>query len=113
MKSRERIDGYQLSGNPKRIKMIPAEVGRIKKETLRVEQRIAELRLRAETKAQDNNAMASARAMFLGKWAIGRFWRIRFSVGVVDWEGRGEIQSATMTPLTATQMVARMIRPRK
>lgn len=53
-KSHERIDGYQLSGNPKRIKMIPAEVGRIKKETLRVEQRIAELRLRAETKAQDS-----------------------------------------------------------
>ena len=45
--------GYR-PGNPKRIKMIPAEVGRIKKETLRVEQLIAELRLRAETKAQDS-----------------------------------------------------------
>lgn len=53
-KSLERIAGYEVSGNPKRIKMIPAERGRIKKETLRVEQRIAELRLRAETKAQDS-----------------------------------------------------------
>lgn len=53
-KSQERIDASQLSGNPKRIKMIPAEKGRLKKETLRVEQRIAELRLRAETKAQDS-----------------------------------------------------------
>ncbi len=34
--------------------MIPAEKGRLKKETLRVEQRIAELQLRAETKAQDS-----------------------------------------------------------
>ena len=53
-KSKERIDASQLSGNPKRIKMIPAEKGRLKKETLRVEQRIAELRLRTETKAQDS-----------------------------------------------------------
>jgi len=53
-KSKERTDGYLLSDNPQRIRMIPAEKGRLKKETLRVEQRIAELRLRAETKAQDS-----------------------------------------------------------
>ena len=53
-KSQERISEYQHSGNPKRIKMIPAERGRLKKETLRVEQRVEELRLRAETKAQDS-----------------------------------------------------------
>jgi hypothetical protein len=52
-KTLERIALYQNSGNSKRMKMIPAERGRLKKETLRVEQRIAELRHRAEVKAQD------------------------------------------------------------
>lgn len=52
-KTLERIALYQNSGNSKRMQMIPAERGRLKKETLRVEQRIAELRHRAEIKAQD------------------------------------------------------------
>jgi hypothetical protein len=52
-KTHERIALYQNSGNSKRMKMIPAESGRLNKETLRVEQRIAELRHRAEVKAQD------------------------------------------------------------
>lgn len=54
IKSQERIESYQISGNPKRLKLIPAERGRLKKETLRIEQRVAELWLRAETKAQDS-----------------------------------------------------------
>lgn len=53
LKSDELINAYQISGNAKRIRMIPAERGRLKKETLRVEQRIAELKHRAEIKAQD------------------------------------------------------------
>lgn len=53
-KSHERIESYQNSGNPKRIKLIPAERGRLKKETDRIDQRVAELRLRSETKAQDS-----------------------------------------------------------
>jgi superfamily II DNA or RNA helicase len=53
-KAMDRIASYEASGNPKRMRMIPAERGRIKKEELRIEQRIAELRLRAETKAQDS-----------------------------------------------------------
>jgi len=53
-KAMDRIASYEASGNPKRMRMIPAELGRIKKEELRIEQRIAELRLRAETKAQDS-----------------------------------------------------------
>lgn len=52
-RSQELIDAHNLSGNPKRVRMIPAERGRLKKETLRVEQRIAELAHRAEIKAQD------------------------------------------------------------
>jgi len=54
LKAMDRIANYELSGNAKRMRMIPAERGRIKKEELRIEQRIAELRLRAETKAQDS-----------------------------------------------------------
>lgn len=52
-KSNERIELYQASGNAKRIKLIPAELGRIKKETQRIEQRVEELHLRSQTKAQD------------------------------------------------------------
>ena len=53
LKSDDLINAYQHSENPKRIRMIPAERGRLKKETLRVELRIAELKHRAEIKAQD------------------------------------------------------------
>lgn len=52
-RSRERVSSYEASGNPKRVRMIPAEKGRIKKETLRVKQRIDELKLRGQTIAQD------------------------------------------------------------
>lgn len=53
-KSRERIDSYRASGNRKRMKMIPAEKGRIQKETRRVEERINELKLRTQTRAHDS-----------------------------------------------------------
>jgi len=52
-KSDDLVSAHKCSGNPKRIRMIPAEQGRLKKETLRVDQRIAELNHRAEITSQD------------------------------------------------------------
>lgn len=53
-KSQELIARYTASGDAKRVRMIPAEQGRLKKETQRVEGRIAELRLKEDLKAHDS-----------------------------------------------------------
>jgi hypothetical protein len=53
-KSQELIARYTASGDAKRVRMIPAERGRLKKEMQRVEGRIAELRLKEDLKAHDS-----------------------------------------------------------
>ena len=53
-KSQELIERYTASGDAKRVRMIPAERGRLKKEMQRVEGRIAELRLKEDLKAHDS-----------------------------------------------------------
>jgi superfamily II DNA or RNA helicase len=53
-KSQELIARYSASGDAKRVRMIPAERGRLKKEMQRVEGRIAELRLKEDLKAHDS-----------------------------------------------------------
>lgn len=53
-KSHELIARYSASGDAKRMRMIPAERGRLKKEMQRVEGRIAELRLKEDLKAHDS-----------------------------------------------------------
>jgi superfamily II DNA or RNA helicase len=53
-KSEELIVRYTASGDARRKRMIPAERGRLKKETQRVEGRIAELRLKEDLKAHDS-----------------------------------------------------------
>ena len=53
-KSEDLIAQYKASGLAKRIRMIPAEQGRLKKEMQRVEARIAELRLKQDLKAHDS-----------------------------------------------------------
>lgn len=53
-KSQELIDRYSASGDARRVRMIPAERGRLKKEMQRVEGRIAELRLKEDLKAHDS-----------------------------------------------------------
>lgn len=53
-KSQELIERYSASGDAKRVRMIPAERGRLKKEMQRVEGRIAELRLKEDLKAHDS-----------------------------------------------------------
>lgn len=52
-KLQERIETIRLFGDAKRKKLIPALRGQLKKEEMRVEQRMAELRLKAASKAQD------------------------------------------------------------
>ncbi|MFD2379335.1 hypothetical protein ACFSTJ_20170 [Ottowia pentelensis] len=49
----ERIAAAQQSGDSRRQKLIPALRGQMVKEEARIEQRIAELRLKATTKSQD------------------------------------------------------------
>jgi hypothetical protein len=53
-KSHELIARYTALGDAKRMRMIPAERGRLKKEMQRVEGRIAELRLKEDLKAHDS-----------------------------------------------------------
>ena len=53
-KSEDLIARYSASGEAKRMRMIPAERGRLKKEMQRVEGRIAELRLKEDLKAHDS-----------------------------------------------------------
>ena len=53
-KSQELIARYSASGDAKRVRMIPAERGRFKKEAQRVEGRIAELKLKEDLKAHDS-----------------------------------------------------------
>jgi superfamily II DNA or RNA helicase len=53
-KSQELIAGYSASGDARRVRMIPAERGRLNKEMQRVEGRIAELRLKEDLKAHDS-----------------------------------------------------------
>jgi hypothetical protein len=53
-KSDELIARYNASGDARRVRMIPAERGRLKKEMQRVEGRIAELRLKEDLKAHDS-----------------------------------------------------------
>jgi len=53
-KSDELIFRYTASDDAKRLRMIPAERGRLKKEAQRVEGRIAELRLKEDLKAHDS-----------------------------------------------------------
>jgi SNF2 family DNA or RNA helicase len=53
-KSQELIARYSASGDGRRVRMIPAEQGRLKKEMQRVEGRIAELRLKEDLKAHDS-----------------------------------------------------------
>ncbi len=53
-KSQELIARYTASGDAKRVRMIPAERGRLRKEMQRVEGRIAELRLKEDLKAHDS-----------------------------------------------------------
>ena len=53
-KSEELIARYSASGDAKRVRMIPAERGRLQKEMQRVEDRIKELRLKEDLKAHDS-----------------------------------------------------------
>ena len=53
-KSQELIARYSASGDARRVRMIPAERGRLNKEMQRVEGRIAELRLKEDLKAHDS-----------------------------------------------------------
>jgi VIT1/CCC1 family predicted Fe2+/Mn2+ transporter len=53
-KSEDLIARYSASGEAKRMRMIPAERGRLKKEMQRVDGRIAELRLKEDLKAHDS-----------------------------------------------------------
>lgn len=53
-KSEALIESYNASGDKRRIRMIPAEQGRLKKETERVELRIKELKSKEELKAHDS-----------------------------------------------------------
>jgi hypothetical protein len=50
----ERIEKYRLHGTDKQRRLIPAEEGRLKKLTQRIEARIAELRLKESIQAHDS-----------------------------------------------------------
>jgi SNF2 family DNA or RNA helicase len=53
-RSEELIARYTESGDARRLRMIPAERGRLQKEAQRIEEKIAELRLRENLKAHDS-----------------------------------------------------------
>jgi superfamily II DNA or RNA helicase len=53
-RSEELIARYTESGDARRLRMIPAERGRLQKEVQRIEEKIAELRLRENLKAHDS-----------------------------------------------------------